>query len=189
MKKGGNYMKKKLFFGLILSLLVFSFLVCTNTKSYATMDEENESYDDYYIYIDMETGETSKIYKETVEAEVELLKKEDKDILADSYTTKGKEFESIPSISPNTIIGSDDRTIVSADPRIVQMFMTYEGHVGRVGGTGFVIWKDMILTAGHNVLLHEGTEHRQMAKQIDFYLGAEEVNGDYNYNRYRSILS
>jgi len=154
-------MRKKLLGIITICLIMFLLLSVTNT-AYATTSEnitETNTYD-YYIEINPQTQEITKIPKDEVTATAEAAKERNKGILVNKYQTKGYKVNlpttstTVEMLSPRSVIGGDGRIQAQTDLAICEIVSTFpNGEFSR--GTGFTIYKDMLLTAGHCIYRHD----------------------------------
>jgi len=170
---------------LICSIIVF--FINGTMISYASTETNLESGEDLLSF-NIETKEETIISKEAIEKKVTEMRNEKSNLLTDNYMVKGcQPFSEETQISPNSIIGeNDEREPVEPDPRICEVLSIYliGGEWVTIRGTGFMISKDVLLTAAHCIMMPHPDYNNVRNYPTEFIVSpgvSEDENGNYVY--------
>lgn len=156
---------KKILLAAILFLLICTSSVTTNNLLAATTDtsESNEDIDECFVHkVDLQTG-TESTYE--IDNDVQESLNFYKEAIAPSIISL--ESSVISPYNLNSIIGTDDRTLVTDTSQypytcVARLTITYtNGNVGY--GSGCMISKRLLATAGHCLIDDDGS-HAQIIK-------------------------
>lgn len=144
-------MRKKIFQTMAVSLVI-SMFIYTFAPTLAFAVTQTENNEDTYMHYNSRTKEITSISQKDVDKIAESLRNKEENNSDSNYIMTGIPTPNETTISPTSIIDGKEITDEAVpDVQICYIYSTFNvnGKTETKFGTGFLIYKNIVLTAGH----------------------------------------